>query len=61
MITAIYEIAVSPSSEKLSVVFLPVDWQEKLNWEKDASVIKVDMPHGSRIFMTAKYNEADQN
>jgi len=56
-----YETMQSPSAEKLSIMFFPVDWQKKIDWEKDATMTKVDMPDGSRIYMTANYNEADQS
>jgi hypothetical protein len=55
-----YETMLSPSAEKLSVTFFAVEWQYKSDWDKDAKVAKVNMPDGSRVYMDAAYNEADQ-
>lgn len=51
----------SPSAERLSVDFHSVDWQTKSDFDKNADMIRVDMPDGSRIYMTAEYNDADRN
>jgi len=56
-----YETMISPSAEKLSVTFFSVAWQYKSDWDNDATMAKHDMPDGSRLYMRAAYNEADQN
>lgn len=56
-----YDVMRSPSAEKLSVQFFPVDWQKQIDWEKDASMMLVDLPDQSRLYIHAKYNDADKN
>lgn len=56
-----YEWMRSPSAEKLDVVFHSVGWRQRIDWEKDPSMITVEMPDGSRLYMHAGFNEADQN
>jgi hypothetical protein len=56
-----YETMRSPSAEKLTITFFPVDWQSKIEWDKDARMTKLDMPDGSRIYMPAAYNNEDRN
>ena len=56
-----YETMRSPSAEKLSVTFFPVDWQDRMKWDKDLTMAVVNMPDGSRIYMHAKYNDVDKD
>jgi hypothetical protein len=56
-----YETMHSPSAEKLGVAFHSVGWQQRIDWEKDPSMIMVKMPDGSRLYMNAGFNEADRN
>jgi len=66
-----WEVMRSPSAEKLSITFSPVDWQDGIKWDKDwqdgikwdneLSMAVVTMPDGSRIYMNANYNDADKN
>jgi hypothetical protein len=55
-----YETMRSPSAERLSITFFPIDWQQKMDWDKDASMMRVDMPDGSHLYVNAQYNYADQ-
>jgi hypothetical protein len=57
----LYERMRSPSAEKLEVAFHSVDWRQRIDWEKDPSMITVEMPDGSRLYMDAAYNDADKN
>jgi len=40
-----YETMLSPSAEKLSVTFFPVEWQYKSDWDKDTNLAFEDF-HG---------------
>jgi hypothetical protein len=39
-----YETMLSPSAEKLSVTFFPVEWQYKSDWDKDTNLAVRGLP-----------------
>lgn len=56
-----YETMRSPSAEKLSVTFRPVNAENRIKWDKDLTMTIAEMSDGSRVYMSANYNDADKD
>jgi len=56
-----YEVMRSPAAEKLRIEFFEVEKRYQSQWDNDSSMIKVEVPDGSHIYMHSGYNEADRN
>jgi hypothetical protein len=56
-----YGLVKSPSAERLKVEFKRVSYSDWSKWDKDETMLKVEMPDDSRIFMTKEYNQADRD
>ena len=56
-----YGLVRSPSAERLTLTFRPVEYEDRTKWENDPKMLIVKMPDESRVFMAVEYNRADRD
>jgi hypothetical protein len=54
-----YDVMRSPATEKLTVAFFPVAPRDRADWDKDNTMVVVEMPDGSHLYMHAGYTKED--